>query len=68
MIWMFYATIGMVSLAISASAVYALYWSAGAGQFHRIEKGAESIFDEDEPIGVQTDSFPDNRNRDLEHR
>jgi len=39
-------------------AVGALVWAISEGQFRDFAKGAESIFDEDEPIGVPTDGFP----------
>lgn len=42
-----------------ASAVYALYWSANHGQLKNFEKGAETIFTEEEPLGTRTDFFPD---------
>lgn len=58
MIWLFYAIIGTVSLLITASAVYALYWAARNGQLREVDKGGESIFDEEEPMGEQTDFFP----------
>jgi nitrogen fixation-related uncharacterized protein len=41
-----------------ASAVYALYWAASHKQFQNFEKGAKTIFTEEEPLGVRTDFFP----------
>lgn len=41
-----------------ASAIYVLFWSARNRQFQDLEQGARTIFDEEEPEGVQTDFFP----------
>lgn len=41
-----------------ASAVYMLFWSARNHQFQDFDKGARSIFDDEEPEGDQTDFFP----------
>lgn len=41
-----------------ASAVYMLFWSARNRQFQDFDKGARSIFDDEEPEGDQTDFFP----------
>lgn len=43
---------------LSGSALGAFYWAAKSGQFHNLAQGAQSIFDEDEPVGVPTDRFP----------
>jgi nitrogen fixation-related uncharacterized protein len=56
--WFFYGLAFLVAVAITASAVYALYWASGKGQLRDLEKGAESIFDDKEPIGKPTDFFP----------
>ncbi|EIQ00694.1 uncharacterized protein, possibly involved in nitrogen fixation [Opitutaceae bacterium TAV1] len=56
--WFFYAVAFPVTLLLLASAVYALYWASKNGQLREFEKGAESIFDDKEPVGVQTDFFP----------
>jgi nitrogen fixation-related uncharacterized protein len=45
-------------IAFSAVAIGAFGWAAKTHQFSEIEKGSESIFDEDEPIGQATDGFP----------
>jgi cbb3-type cytochrome oxidase maturation protein len=50
---------GLVGL--SGSALIAFYWSAKHGQLRELEKGAKVIFDETEPIGKATDSFPGSR-------
>lgn len=41
------------------SAMYGLYWAIKRGQFSNFQKGATSIFDDEEPIGFRTDAFPD---------
>lgn len=43
---------------LSGSALIAFYWAAKTGQFQNIQRGAEVIFDEEEPIGRPTDRFP----------
>ncbi len=50
--------ISVLGFLFFVTAVYALWWSAKTGQFKKLESGAKVIFDEDEPIGVQTDFFP----------
>jgi len=54
----FYGLAFFLAVLFTASAVYALYWSSRHGQLRDFEKGAASIFDEKEPQGVETDSFP----------
>ena len=39
-------------------AAYALHWAHKNKQLENFEEGALSIFDEDEPVGEQTDFFP----------
>jgi nitrogen fixation-related uncharacterized protein len=56
--WAFYGLTFLVAVAITASAVYALQWASRKGQLRDFEKGAESIFDNQEPIGQPTDFFP----------
>lgn len=43
---------------LTISAVYGLYWAIRTGQFANFEKGARTIFDDEEPIGFRTDAFP----------
>lgn len=43
---------------LSISSVSALIWAVSSGQLGEFQKGATTIFDEDEPIGEVTDSFP----------
>jgi len=50
-----WVVIGMLGI----SSVSALIWAIGSGQLGEFQKGATSIFDDDEPIGEMTDSFPD---------
>jgi nitrogen fixation-related uncharacterized protein len=59
--WFFYGLAFLVAVAFTASAVYALQWSSKKGQLRDFDKGAASIFDESEPIGRTTDSFPSKR-------
>jgi cbb3-type cytochrome oxidase maturation protein len=40
-------------------ALWALGWSIAKGQYRDFASGARSIFDEEEPIGMPTDTFPD---------
>jgi hypothetical protein len=47
-----------IGLALSATAVYALYSSSRHGQLREFARGATSIFDEREPLGLMTDHFP----------
>ena len=44
--------------AFSASAIWGLWWAMKTGQFSQFQKGAASIFDDEEPIGRKTDAFP----------
>ena len=45
-------------LVFGSSAVCALLWAIRGGQMSNLRSAAASIFDEKEPIGVQTDFFP----------
>jgi cbb3-type cytochrome oxidase maturation protein len=56
--WLVYFLILAVLISFSASALYGFYWSAKHDQFRNLDKGAESIFGADEPIGTTTDIFP----------
>jgi nitrogen fixation-related uncharacterized protein len=40
------------------TAVAGLVWAVRTGQMRHFARGAVSIFDEDEPVGVMTDGFP----------
>ena len=48
-------------LLFGSSAVCALLWAIRRGQMSNLGAGAASIFDDKEPIGVQTDFFPGER-------
>lgn len=48
-------------IAFSAVAIGAFGWAAKTRQFSEFEEGSKSIFDEDEPIGRQTDRFPEGK-------
>jgi cbb3-type cytochrome oxidase maturation protein len=56
--WLFYTLAFLLAVAISGTAVYALFWSSKHGQLRDFERGARSIFDEQEPVGQMTDHFP----------
>jgi len=57
--WYSYIIIGFILAGLFfASALYAFHWASKNGQFHELEKGACSIFDDEEPLGKQTDFFP----------
>ncbi|MCC7341733.1 MAG: cbb3-type cytochrome oxidase assembly protein CcoS [Bryobacterales bacterium] len=43
---------------LGLSAVWGLVWAIRTGQFHGLREGAESIFDDGEPVGTPTDFFP----------
>jgi nitrogen fixation-related uncharacterized protein len=48
-------------LILGASAVWALVWAIQHGEMSDFQAGAESIFDDDEPVGQPTDAFPERR-------
>jgi len=50
--------IWVVIAMLGTSSVSALIWAIRSGQLGEFQKGATSIFDDDEPIGEVTDSFP----------
>lgn len=58
----FYAFAGVIALAIFASGVLALRWSVRRGDFpselEKFDAKALTIFNEEEPLGQQTDFFP----------
>jgi cbb3-type cytochrome oxidase maturation protein len=45
-------------LIFGGSAVCALVWAIRNGQMSDFKAGAESIFDDEEPVGKPTDAFP----------
>ena len=50
------------------TAVYGLVWAIRSGQLDNFSRGATSIFDEDEPVGEMTDSFPGGEEEEEEER
>ena len=48
----------LLGLLFFGTAVYAFVWARRQRQFHDFEKGARSIFNEEEPEGKVTDKFP----------
>lgn len=63
MAWVFYTLAFLIAASLSGTAVYALYWSSKHGQLRDFDRGAVSIFDEQEPVGQVTDHFPARRGR-----
>ncbi len=51
LIWGFVIVFGLI-------AVYGLVWAIRTGQMRDFSAGATSIFDDEEPVGEPTDSFP----------
>lgn len=51
---------GVVSLFVG-SVFWGLWWALKGGQFSDFQRGATSIFDEEEPLGHMTDAFPDRK-------
>jgi len=45
-------------IVFGATAVYGLLWAIRTGQMQDFSRGALSIFDEEEPVGLITDAFP----------
>lgn len=56
-----FALIFLVLIGFASSALLGFWWAATHGQFSSIERGATSIFDEEEPLGQPTDAFPETR-------
>ncbi len=54
---LFLTVIGSIVL-FGGAAVLALGWAFRAGQFENFQRGAQSIFGPDEPVGEVTDAFP----------
>ncbi|MGA2241622.1 MAG: hypothetical protein ABSH11_06240 [Verrucomicrobiota bacterium] len=54
-IWIIFVSSVVV---LPATALLALRWTAHQGGFENLQKTALSIFDEEEPVGRMTDSFP----------
>lgn len=58
-----YWLIWTVVIAFAATAVGGLVWAIHNGQMERFRAGARSIFDDEEPVGVPTDGFPQGAER-----
>ncbi len=63
--WIFYTVAFLIAAALSGTAVYALFWSSKHGQLLDFDRGAVSIFDDQEPVGQMTDHFPEKRKKVL---
>jgi nitrogen fixation-related uncharacterized protein len=50
-----YLLFGLTLLIFGGAAVLALAWAMSSGQLSNLSRGADSIFDADEPIGEMTD-------------
>ena len=50
-----YLLFGFTLLIFGSAAVFALAWAISSGQMSNVSRGADSIFDADEPIGDMTD-------------
>lgn len=60
--WSAYILVGFLFASLFfVGASIALYWAHKHGQLSNLEKGSTSIFDEDEPMGEVTDSFPEKK-------
>lgn len=67
--WSQYILIGFLFASLFfVAAALALHWAHRNGQLKNLEKGATSIFDEDEPEGEITDSFPEKRRKEKRSR
>ena len=51
LIWGSWVLFGVVT-------IWALGWAVRTGQFNQLDHGASTLFDEEEPIGRMTDTFP----------
>ena len=59
---LYIAIIVLLGIMFFMTGIVVLYWCVKNGQLKDFEKGAKSIFTEEEPEGVQTDFFPGKRN------
>ena len=51
-------TIALAGALFFTTAVAALVWAVKSGQFQNLDQGSRSIFDSEEPEGIQQDFFP----------
>jgi hypothetical protein len=56
---LYYAILASSFVLLTGSALLALRWALRTGQLRNSKKTALIIFDNDEPVGQMTDSFPD---------
>ena len=56
--WVVYVLIWGAVAIFGLSAVYGLVWAIRTRQLQDPAAGAASIFDDEEPIGLETDAFP----------
>ena len=62
--WSQYILVGFLFASLFfAAAAYALHWAHKNGQLSNLDRGAESIFDDEEPMGQVTDQFPAKREK-----
>lgn len=54
----YFVIFGMIAL-LGITVVVMFAWAIRTGQFADFQRGATSIFDDDEPLGEMTDWFPD---------
>ncbi|MEX0331388.1 MAG: cbb3-type cytochrome oxidase assembly protein [Puniceicoccaceae bacterium] len=62
--WSQYILIGFIFASIFfVAAAMALHWAHKNGQLSNLERGAQTIFDDDEPMGEVSDQFPKKRKK-----
>lgn len=62
--WTQYIVVGFAFASLFfVLAAFALYWAYQNGQLNDLEDGAKTIFDDEEPLGEMTDSFPSKKDR-----
>lgn len=62
--WSQYILIGFIFASIFfVAAAMALHWAHRNGQLSNLEQGAQTIFDDDEPMGEISDQFPKKRKK-----
>lgn len=58
--WLLIGSIGL----LTGLALLLLRWAIAHGEFRNLSRTALMIFDEEEPVGKQTDFFPGHRDSD----
>jgi nitrogen fixation-related uncharacterized protein len=56
-----YLAIYGFTVIFGVTAIAAFVWAIRRGQMENFKSGARTIFDEDEPVGKPTDTFPGTR-------